>query len=157
MTASISGLPELVKNLDKLRKQGEKKAANAGARAAARELAKGIRSAIPGRYRDAKRAIGTKVRTQSGVVVAKVGAGVGKRNKTKRRESGRGGVGLSKANIHWAILGVKTRKTKAGKNRGRHEGFLAGVVQAGASGAQIRAVAAAQSAIRKELAKRTFG
>jgi len=59
-------------------------------------------------------------------VVAKVGLGVGKRKKPPPRT--RSGVGVSKQNIHWFVLGTKERVTKTGKPRGKIEPMLSGIV-----------------------------
>lgn len=153
MAANLQGAEQITRKLKKLRDVGADKAALAGARAAAREFDKGIKAAIPGQYRSARSAVGRRVRKKKGEVVAKVGAGVGKRSKSKRKRKKSGGVGLSKENIHWAILGVQDRQTKAGKNRGRHDGFLAGIVKQGASTAEVRAAVAMQAAVQREIDK----
>jgi len=150
---SVDGVDQIVRKLRRLRDSGADKAATSATRAAARVIEKGIKDAIPGQYRDAKKAVGRRVRNRKGKVVAKVGAGVGKRPGKAKDRTKRGGVGLSKNNIHWAILGVQDRQTKSGSNRGQHGGFLAGVVQQGASNSQIRAAVAMREAAKKEIEK----
>lgn len=153
--ARIEGAEEIVAKLKKLRETGADRAAMAGARAATKEIEKGIKAAIPGQYRSARKGIGRRVKRKKGEVIAKVGAGVGGRSKSKRERKKRSGVGLSKNNIHWAILGVGERRTKKGFERGKHGGFLAGVVKEGASNAEIRAALAMQDAVKKEIEKAT--
>lgn len=150
---SVDGAEAIARKLQKLATEGADKAAISGSRAAAKEFEKGIKDAIPGQYRSARKAIGRRVRKVRGEVVAKVGAGVGKRSATTKARKKSGGVGLSKNNIHWAILGVKARQTKQGKNRGKHGAFLAGIVQQGASNAEVRAGVAMRDAVQKELDK----
>lgn len=149
---TLSGLSEITRKLERLQKGGADRAMLSGARAAAKEMEAGIKDAIPGRYRSARKGIGRRVRRKAGEIVAKVGAGVGKQSPPKRQRK-RPGVGLGKRNIHWAILGVQNRQTKQGQNRGRHEGFLAGVVQQGAATAEIRAALAMRQAVQKEIDK----
>ena len=148
---SLSGrLNEMTRKLDGLVREGAIKAAVAGARAATKEIEKGIKDAIPGQYREARKAIGRKVKRKGKTeVIGKVGAGVGKKRKKNPDRNGKPGVGLSENNIHWAILGVNDRQTEAGHNRGRHDGFLAGIVQQGASRAEVRAAVAAREAVKR--------
>lgn len=154
---NMEGLGKIVATLERLRAEGADKAALAAARAAAKEFELGIKSAIPGQYRSARKSIGRRVRKRRGEVVAKVGAGVGKRSAARGDRGKRGGVGLSKANIHWAILGVQDRQTAAGANRGRHDGFLRGVVTQGASQAELRAAVAMRDAVKRVLDSEATG
>lgn len=153
MGRDINHIGAVERRLVALYRSGAPKAAMSGLRAYARETEKGIKDAIPGQYRDARKTTGRKVRKNGDEVVAKVGLGVGKQSASKKPRKRSGGVGLSKNNIHWAVFGVSDRRTKSGKYRGRHDGFLAGVVKTGASNAELRAALAAREAVKKELEK----
>lgn len=59
-------------------------------------------------------------------VKAKVGFGVGKRTKPGTRN--RPGVGVSKQNIHWFVLGTSRRKTSKNQDRGQISPVFASIV-----------------------------
>ncbi len=99
-----------------------------GGRVASRITVKGIRAGM-GEIRNAikrevtkasvKRAIASKFKKRKGkgTYRAVVGGGVGKRNKA--RGGTRGGVGISKQNVHWYLMGTSGRQTKSGAYRGQ--------------------------------------
>lgn len=110
-----------------------------------RVLVKGIKSQIPGKYREVKKMIGqsfkrVKIGEDAGSVVSKVGVAVGKRpkesdilGKTARRNAGKKGVGIGLRNVHWMFLGTRDRYTKRGKYTGSMNAPLFGAVKAGVS------------------------
>lgn len=57
---------------------------------------------------------------------AKVGFGVGKR--TKQGARNRPGIGVSKQNIHWFVLGTAKRKTSKNQDRGWISPIFSGIV-----------------------------
>ena len=54
------------------------------------------------------------------------------------------GVGLSRQNIHWVILGTKERVTKTGKKRGKMKAYFRGVLGEAYSAAFNRALKKAE-------------
>lgn len=131
----ISGLQGLKRTLNDLGHETGPKAAIAATRAATRAVLKGIKSEVPVKLRQA---FGSKVKKfRSGFVTAKAGAGVGKRKAAKSR-NGKSGVGISKNNIHWWVLGTGVRKNKKGNNRGRMPAHP--VVKRGASKSESQAI-----------------
>lgn len=156
---AITGLHRLDSTLRHLASQGTKKAAKAGLSAALTVVVKAVRqqvNATPGitsdLKREARRAIGKRVRTKRLHVTGKVGFGVGKRKskvaaatkaRAKRIAKGKasGGVGISAANIHWAVLGTSERRTDdTGRATGKMPPLLKGVVQRAAKVSASHAV-----------------
>ena len=138
------------KALDRKLKFLERKAANRAARAGlgkgARLAAKKIKAEVPSSLKSVRRAIGHSVKKgKGGITTAKAGAAVGKASKAKapKRSSG-GGVGISRANIHWWILGTGDRTQKT---TGRATGKMPahGVVKA----AVAKSMSSIKSAIRE--------
>jgi len=91
---------------------------------AAGMAAKKIKAKVPSSLKSVRRSIGSSVKKQGsgadrGIVKAKAGAGVGKKN--KKPEGGtKGGLGIEAANVHWYILGTKDRKQKtSGRDTGK--------------------------------------
>lgn len=112
----LTGDKEIDRKLERLKTGVANKIVRRGMTKALRLITKGIKSEVPSPYKDAKRAIGYRFDKKGGAsrdqVRAKAGAGVGKQRKPKERGKGRRGVGISGANIHWAILGTDERQTK---------------------------------------------
>jgi len=90
-------------------------------------------------------AYSTRARRRN-VVQAKVGYGVGRRR--GRSHSGPG-VGISKQNVHWAVLGTDERFTASGARRGRMRAYFKGVMQRALRSAMSRALRAAREEFRK--------
>ncbi len=123
MLAAIEGDKTLQRALNELRESAAKRAVQKGLTKAAQEGRKIVKAEIPSQYKTVRKATGwraLKRKHNNNEPGAKIGAGVGKRSKTKLQERGkRRGVGISRANIHWWFMGTKTRTTKSGANRGR--------------------------------------
>jgi hypothetical protein len=98
------------------------KAVMAGIRSGMSVIGKAIRSEIP--IVHLRKTIGQKLkRLRNGKIIAKVGAGVGKKGDFRdmlgaRKTNGKG-VGISNRNIHWYLAGTKKRTTRRGANRGQ--------------------------------------
>lgn len=95
--------------------------ARSGLGKAVRVIAKGVKSQVPSSLKDVRAAIGYRVGSgkgkgrSSGVTQAKVGAAVGKpRKRAVRDRTGRPGVGISRTNIHWWVMGATGAKPKKG-------------------------------------------
>lgn len=163
----VSGDKELEALFARLADKTATKAEKAGVRAALTPLSRAIRSAInsspaPSAVKRAARAtVGRSMkRAKSGIgkgyTTAKAGFGVGKQTaKQKEKASERAkkgrGVGLSKANIHWAVLGTKKRSTRKGKSTGAMPPLLEDVTQRAFSAAQRAMLDAARDKIRQTI------
>ena len=90
-------------------------------------------------------AYSTRARRRN-VVQAKVGYGVGRRR--GRSHSGPG-VGISKQNVHWAVLGTDERYTTNIAYRGYMKTYFLGIMERALRSAASRALRAAQEEFRK--------
>lgn len=135
-------------------------------RAGQRVVVKAIKAKIPGRYKEARKTVGSsfkraKFGEDKGQIVAKIGMAVGKKrmsdseaNSNYLKRGKRKGVGLGVRNIHWAVLGTGQRATKEPERRtGKMPAILAGVVQAGFASSQAEAAAKINATIASGLAK----
>lgn len=182
--ASLTGVKDLDKALKELAGSKVKKIARSAISKGMRVLAKAIKQQIPPKYKSAKKAIGSRFSKakggeSKGQVQAKVGAAVGmpkfrkkkgawEKNKqhVASKHSG-SGVGISAANIHWAILGTserktgsRTRKTRKGvlkskptgnpvRSTGRMPAILAGIVKRGIAAGESAAITSILDRLRK--------
>lgn len=120
---ALDGLEEFAKNVKRLA-QRSKTAARKYVVELAREVRNDLRDALPGQKNASiRKTAGYKVRSnrKAEQIEGKVGFGVGSRGTPRRTKASiaRGGVGITKNNVHWWVLGAKDRSTKAGKSRGR--------------------------------------
>ena len=119
MTMSLTGDKALDRKFRRLADKAAKKVLAQGIRAGLRVIAKGIKAEIPPHMKDAKKAIGSKLKkNKSGGIVAKVGAAVGKKKKPAGPRAGRPGVGIARENIHWLLLGTNSRHKESGASTG---------------------------------------
>ena len=157
-TFVLTGVRQLDRKLASLSSKVVRKVASPAVNRALTVLKKGIQSEIPAQYKSAKKAIGkrfnkAKTGEQRGLVVAKVGAGVGADAKSRKvARTKKGGVGISARNIHWFILGTGKRKTKTGRNRGSMPAILAGCVERGVAKTEGQAFSLMIEVIRQRLA-----
>ena len=152
MTAAavfVTGDEELDKALREIGGRIAGRVVTKGIRAGMGEIMKAIRSELT--HASAKRAIAHrfKKKKRRNYYSAVVGGGVGKRN--KGRGGTNGGVGMSKQNIHWLLMGTSGRQTKSGANRGAMP--KNGAVQRGYAKSGSAAMAGVQQKIRTELMK----
>jgi hypothetical protein len=174
----------LVKKLSKLKESSQSRIVKGAVGKGLVVIRKGIRDAVPPKYKDAKKAIGSsfKKSKRKDQLEAKVGSGVGikfkkiRKDASKRAESKRkktGGVGISAANLHWFIMGTDFRqsgyklirrrdgtryKKSTGNrvaNRGKMPAVLAGIVEKGFNSSKSQAMAAIESASKAGLIKET--
>lgn len=123
----ILGIPELDKRLEGLKLAVANRCARAGLSKGARLAAKKIKAEVPSKQKHIRKAIGSSVKKQKagpnrGFTSAKAGAAVGRASKAveKKARGGKGGVGISAANIHWFIMGTQERTVKkTGQKAGR--------------------------------------
>jgi hypothetical protein len=121
--AGLTGLRQMISNLDMLRNKVGIKAAKAGVLAGLQVLVKNLRSAVNAssasvEMKSAARKTISKSLKKPNVAgyVGKFGFGVGKQAKGKKAKAKaragdktKSGVGISSSNIHWAALGTKKR------------------------------------------------
>lgn len=162
---ALSGQRELLQALEGVDDAMVDKIAPAGMRGYLRETAKAIKSEIPGKFKSARKGIGSRFvkrdkRTKQ--VVAKAGSQVGiKKEKrkawgeqAKAKRGNKSGVGISANNIHWAILGTSERtQTTTGRRTGKMAPLLPGVVPAGVRKSKPAALAKFRELSKKELVR----
>lgn len=122
INATITGDKAMDRKLKRLATSGQRRVARSALGKALTMVARGIRNAVDPKQKSAKKTVGTKNKKnkKTGVHEAKVGLGVGKRTKSKKqRDPKKGGVGISKTNIHWLVLGTGDRTTDGDKNTGK--------------------------------------
>lgn len=163
--AVLIGDKELDRKLKRLAKEGSRKALRAGIQASLTPVAKALRQAIDATpidtpdakaiKRAAKKTVGKrfgKARGGRGDVVAKAGLSVGKRGgkRSERLSGGKTrGVGIASINIHWFVLGTKSRATKGGHATGNIEPLFKGVAQRAAAASKRQALDAARKKIQQ--------
>jgi hypothetical protein len=104
----------------------------------------------------ARRTIGKRFKGQLGKAGFAVGVSQNRIRKAQAKHSkaGSAGVGISAANIHWAVLGTKERKsTTTGASRGKMPAVLAGAIQSAAASAGPAILKAAQTKVAQVLAR----
>lgn len=152
--STITGDKEIDRKLKHLASKGQKRVARSGIGKAMTVLSRGIRNAIPPNYKSAKKAIGrrNKKNKHTHKHEAKVGLGVGKQTKSKKqRDPRKPGVGISKTNIHWLILGTSTRSRDKGGPTGRMPAIGQGWVQQGVKASEAEAIRAMHEQMRKKI------
>lgn len=114
-SASVTGSKDLDRIFKHLATSGQKKIGRSILNGMLTEISRGVRNAVPPKLQSVKRTIGrvNKKNKRKNVHEAKVGFGVGKQRKSKKqRDPKKPGVGISKQNVHWLILGTKERRQK---------------------------------------------
>lgn len=99
----------------------------------------------------AKRAAATIAYSMKKPRPPRVGYSVGKQ---RARPHTGPGVGLSKVNIHWAVLGTQERRTRRGRSTGRMSAFLRGVASQVRTRAFSKFQRIADDILREEIAKK---
>lgn len=168
-TFKLTGDKQLLKTLNSVRESVARGAMKTAITKAARLLAKEMKNAVPVPYKGSKVLFGSRMqRVKSGEFAAKAGAGVGStaKKKAKRGKGKQKGVGISGANIHWMVLGTKSRRVgrtmmyRGGKlvdvtnwPTGEMPAILGKVVKQGFAAGQSKASALIRDEIRAKLAK----
>jgi hypothetical protein len=151
---SITGDKAMDRKLKRLATSGQKRISRSTLGNGLTVLGRGIRNAIDPKQKSAKKTVGSKNKKnkKTGLHDAKVGLGVGKRTKSKKqRDTKKGGVGISKENIHWLTLGTGHRATKKGKSTGRIPPVGIRWVKEGIRKAEPEAVRVMQQTARAKL------
>lgn len=153
----VDGLDDLKKALEQLRGKVKWAVASAAIRAGLTTIGREMRKQLDPKAKQAARAIRTRVKRTSKGLVAKVGFGVGPRNRKSRStpppRGRKPGVGIGANNIHWWIQGTSKRITKRGQNRGSMPAMQPGLAGRAAIAASGRAAIAAEQAARKQIVK----
>jgi len=132
-TRIILGIPELDARLDGLKLAVANRVARSALSKGVRVAVKKIKAEVPSTQKHLRKAIGGYVKKQKrgankGIVEAKAGAAVGKNKAAQASDAvaanaarnGKGGAGISAANIHWYIMGTQERTVKkTGQRVGR--------------------------------------
>jgi len=137
MVAVVMGERQVRRALSQMRVSVQGRITRAAQRTALSGLAKEIKAKLPGKYKEARRGIGSSLkRGVNGVHVGKAGVAVGirgsrrkklmERAKSQTGERQRKGVGVSFSNIQWFIMGTKNRTLKKGSERGPKAGHPTG-------------------------------
>lgn len=128
ISVELFGLQQVQELIKDMTKSQGKKIMRASLLAGARVIRNKARSRLPAQFKEAKRDI--RIKNQKAKPTAPVRVKIGfavKMTKVQQkaqhdkihatRPKGRG-VGISGANIHWAVLGTKERRHKSGKSVG---------------------------------------
>lgn len=153
----VTGIKELDKELDRLERKTRNRVARGALSKGAQIGAKAVKAEIPSLQKSVRKAIGHSTKKgRDGITVAKFGTAGKRTSSLKRGKKHSGGVGISKQNIHWYLMGTKERHHKSGKSTGKMPAVDA--VQRGAKKAMpaIKAgmVERAKQILEKEVAKR---
>ena len=108
----VTGHKAIDRRLRHLARKSANKAARAGLNKGVRIGAKELKKAVPSRLKSVRATIGSSVKKskKTGVTVAKFGFAVGKsRRKKAAKRSTIAGVGISRQNVHWWVLGTSHR------------------------------------------------
>lgn len=122
--AVLLGAAELAATFRELGGPAQRRIARKAIPKGLRPITKAIKAQIPPKYKSLKQAIGQRFSKdkggeRKGLFSAKVGVGVGKKKRSKKRNrTGRPGVGAGIENAHWFVLGTGERQT-GGKTAGR--------------------------------------
>lgn len=123
ITVSFTGLEETIRRLGTLKDKSSVSIARAMVRAGLNVTGKQIKKDTDPKAKDAAKVVRGRFKKGKYKIVAKVGFGVGPRNKkaatTRARAKGKGGVGIGPNSIHWWVAGTKQRATKTKGNRGK--------------------------------------
>jgi hypothetical protein len=164
----LAGLEEMRRVLNTTKDKTIKRAAKAGINSALVPLVRAMRAAVntssasPELKRQARKTLAKRLKKVRGETLGKAGFGVGKQTDSKKgkaakrsSDKSKRGVGISSSNIHWFVLGTADRSTKSGRNRGRIQNKLSGMLGRAASSSGGAMLDAARQKITEVLARET--
>lgn len=159
ISGSITGDKKLDRKLKRLATSGQKRIVKSIDGAMMTVFLRGARNAVPPQYKSAKKALGRKSGKNKfkGIHETKFGFGVGKRTQSKvARSPKKPGVGITKENVVWLILGSKGGKArdrwKTGKGQtGVMPAIGKGWLKRGVQSVQQQAMSKAQGVARAKL------
>lgn len=153
---NLTGDKELDRKLKRLADKSQKKIVRAIDGAMMTVLLRGVRNAVPPKQKSAKKALGRKLNKKNkkkNITETKFGFGVGKRTKSKTQRGSKPGVGISKENVHWLILGTKNRQRDNGGSTGSSKPTGLGWLKQGVNAVKTEAENKAVSVARLKLAE----
>jgi hypothetical protein len=167
----LTGDVKLLALLAIMNEKAQRKALKSGLGKAARTFAKETKKAVPVRYKEARKLIGTSVgKTKKAVFVAKFGFGVGAAYEkvAKRSSNNLGGfskgvaqpkgAGMAGRNMHWFAIGTGQRSTnKPKRNTGVMPPVLKGAVEHGFSAGRSKAFAQIRESVVQIWARQAGG
>lgn len=163
----LTGDVKLLALLSIMSEKAQRKALKSGLGKAARTFAKETKKAVPVRYKEARKLIGTTVgKTKKEVFVAKFGFGVGAAYYKVAKRSGNNsggvakpkGVGMAGRNMHWFAVGTKQRASnKPKRNTGEMPPILKGAVEQGFNAGRSKAFAQIRESVVQIWAKKAGG
>lgn len=113
MAVVVTGQREIDRKLASLKTRKAKSITRTGVTKMMRVIVRGIKAEVPGNVKDLKRTIGYSVKTESNEIVGKAGPSVGKSRGKVRTRTKKRGVGISRQNAHWFVLGTKNMPSQA--------------------------------------------
>ena len=167
----LTGDVKLLALLSIMSEKAQRKALKSGLGKAARTFAKETKKAVPVRYKEARKLIGTTVgKTKKEVFVAKFGFGVGAASYKVAKRSGNNlggfgkgvaqpkGVGMAGRNMHWFAVGTEKRASnKPKRNTGEMPPILKGAVEQGFNAGRSKAFAQIRESVVQIWAKKAGG
>ena len=163
----LTGDVKLLALLSIMSEKAQRKALKSGLGKAARTFAKETKKAVPVRYKEARKLIGTTVgKTKKEVFVAKFGLGVGAAYYKVAKRSGNNlggvsqpkGVGMAGRNMHWFAVGTQQRAShKPKRNTGEMPPILKGAVEQGFNAGRSKAFAQIRESVVQIWAKKAGG
>jgi hypothetical protein len=176
MTGTVTGVEEVRRTLEHMARSGAPRAATKAIRAATTPLVSALRAAVTASSapdavkREGRKTIGrrsVRARDYAGVKVVKLGFGVGKqtaaqrrkaeKRKAARRAAAKPGQGITKANIHWVILGTRERAHRGGHRTGRMPPYFRGLLGRAIASSAGASMAAARKAFQAAIAAESKG
>lgn len=127
--ATVDGMEQLQRVLSEIPEDISNKILRPALTKGSRIAVKAIKAEIPSRYKDVRKAVGfrvKKVKKSDKSIDAKVGAAVGKKSKSAKKQMGelerkygrkRPGVGITNQNVHWWFLGTAERTQRSTRRR----------------------------------------
>jgi len=147
--ATIDGLDSILRKLTILETKSSGKVLAAIVRAQLTVIRKQMKADVSSKVKEGRKGVRSRFKNSArkNVIQAKVGFGVGKKQRAKkaypkkinRMGNKSGGVGISAQNFHWWVAGTKLRQTKRDADRGEMPSMqlgLASIAQQKSAGKQ---------------------
>jgi len=160
MTDTIDGLTAIIKRMESLSDRGKVSVMRSAIRTGLNAIGKQIRRDLDPKAKDAAKSVRSRFKAGRRKIIAKVGFGVGPRNKKRTdltpRAAGRPGVGIGPNNVHWWISGTALRRNRYGST-GAMPAMQPGLARLAAVKAEVsmssKMAKAAARQLEKEVAK----
>lgn len=160
MTDTIDGLAAILKRMESLSDRGKVSVMRSAIRTGLNAIGRQIRRDLDPKAKDAAKSVRSRFKAGRQKIIAKVGFGVGPRNKKRNdltpRAAGRFGVGIGPNNVHWWISGTALRRNRYGPT-GAMPAMQPGLARLAAVKAEVsmssKMAKAAARQLEKEVAK----